>query len=141
MDAPVHRLGGHRFTCFATDSKGGQLADLELRHQLRARCKDRIRAAKDTGLRKFPFQEFKANQAWLEVVLGACDLIAWTQRLCLTGDLAKAEPRRLRYTLFHTPGRLARHARRTVLRLAANWPWNHHLRLAFVRLRKIPRLA
>src|SRR5438552_9526195 len=35
-------IGGHRFTCFATSTKGGQLADLELRHRRRARCEDRI---------------------------------------------------------------------------------------------------
>ncbi len=34
--------GGHRFTCFATNAKAGQLADLELRHRRRARCEDRI---------------------------------------------------------------------------------------------------
>jgi hypothetical protein len=35
-------IDGHRFTCFATSTKGGQLADLELRHRRRARCEDRI---------------------------------------------------------------------------------------------------
>jgi Transposase DDE domain group 1 len=34
-------IDGHRFTCFATDTKRGQLADLELRHRRRARCEDR----------------------------------------------------------------------------------------------------
>ena len=47
-------IDGHRFTCFATSTKGGQLADLELRHRRRARCEDRIRCAKDTGLRNLP---------------------------------------------------------------------------------------
>jgi Transposase DDE domain group 1 len=47
-------LDGHRFTCFATDARKGQLADLELRHRRRASCEDRIRAAKDTGLRNIP---------------------------------------------------------------------------------------
>ena len=46
--------GGHRFTCFATSTTGGQLADLELRHRRRARCEDRIRCAKDSGLRNLP---------------------------------------------------------------------------------------
>jgi hypothetical protein len=31
-------IGGHRFTCLATSTKGGQLADLELRHRRRACC-------------------------------------------------------------------------------------------------------
>ena len=47
-------IDGHRFTAFATDAKKGQLADLELRHRRRARCEDRIRCAKDTGLRNLP---------------------------------------------------------------------------------------
>jgi len=35
-------IGGHRFTCFVTSTKGGQLADPGLRHRQRARCEDRI---------------------------------------------------------------------------------------------------
>jgi hypothetical protein len=47
-------IDGHRFTAFATDASKGQLADLELRHRRRAWCEDRIRNAKDTGLRNLP---------------------------------------------------------------------------------------
>jgi hypothetical protein len=47
-------IDGHQFTCLATGTKGGQLPDLELRHRRRARCEDRIRCAKDTGLRNLP---------------------------------------------------------------------------------------
>lgn len=35
-------LDGLRLTCFADNTNGGQLADLELRHRRRARCGDRI---------------------------------------------------------------------------------------------------
>src|SRR5699024_11495527 len=45
---------GHRLTAFVTNTRGGQLADLELRHRQRARCEDRIRAGKQTGLAGFP---------------------------------------------------------------------------------------
>ena len=48
---------GHRYTAFATNTAPAvpaQLADLELRHRRRARAEDRIRAAKDTGLRNLP---------------------------------------------------------------------------------------
>jgi Transposase DDE domain group 1 len=69
-------LDGHRFTCFATDAKKGQLADLELRHRRRARCEDRIRAAKDTGLRNLPLHGFDQNQVWCELVAMACELLA-----------------------------------------------------------------
>ena len=55
-------INGHRFTAFATDARHGQLADLELRHRRRARCEDRIRCAKDTGLRNLPLHGFDQNQ-------------------------------------------------------------------------------
>jgi len=45
---------GNRLTVFITNTKRGQLADLELRHRRRARCEDRIRNMKDTGLRNLP---------------------------------------------------------------------------------------
>ena len=45
---------GNRLTVFITNTKRGQLADLELRHRRRARCEDRIRNMKDTGLRNPP---------------------------------------------------------------------------------------
>ncbi|EDY65422.2 predicted protein [Streptomyces pristinaespiralis ATCC 25486] len=40
---------GMRITCFAPPDR--PIADLELRHRLRARAEDRIRAARATGLR------------------------------------------------------------------------------------------
>jgi hypothetical protein len=67
------------------------------RHRQRARVEDRIRDDKDTGLAKFPFKQFALNEVWLEIVLLAHDLIVWTQALLLDGELAKAEPKRLRY--------------------------------------------
>jgi Transposase DDE domain group 1 len=89
-------VDGHRFTCFATDAKKGQLADLELRHRRRARCEDRIRCAKDTGLRNLPLKGFAQNQVWCEVVALACELPAWTQMLALAGAARRWEPKRLR---------------------------------------------
>jgi hypothetical protein len=55
-------IDGHRFTCFVTSTKGGQLADLELRHRRRARCEDRC--AKDTGLRNLPLHGYDQNKIW-----------------------------------------------------------------------------
>jgi hypothetical protein len=81
-------IDGHRFTCFATDAKRGQIADLELRHRRRARCEDRIRAAKDTGLRNLPLHGFTQNQIWCELAAMACELTAWVQMLALD-DLAE----------------------------------------------------
>ena len=75
---------GWRITCFATNtprSAGWRLADLEVRHRQRARCEDRIRGLKDTGLRNLPFHGYAQNRLWVEVVALAADLLAWTQTL------------------------------------------------------------
>jgi hypothetical protein len=127
-------IGGHRFTAFATSTKGGQLADLELRHRRRARCEDRIRAAKDTGLRNLPLQGFDQNQIWCELVAMACELLAWMQMLALDGPARRWEPKRLRLRLFPAAGRLARGGRRLRLRLAATWPWATQTTAAITRL-------
>jgi hypothetical protein len=130
-------IGGHRFTCFATGTKGGQLAGLELRHRLRARCEDRIRAAKDTGLRNLPLHGYAANQIWTELVAMACELLAWMQMLTLTGPARRWEPKRLRLRIFTVAGRIARGGRRLRLRIAARWPWATLITSAFTRLQDL----
>jgi Transposase DDE domain group 1 len=131
-------IDGHRFTAFATDARKGQLADLELRHRRRARCEDRIRNAKDTGLRNLPLKGFAQNQLWCEIVSLACELLAWTQMLALTGTARRWEPKRLRLRLFSAAGRLARGGRRLRLRLAERWPWARQITTAVTRLQAIP---
>ena len=131
-------IDGHRFTAFATDTKKGQLADLELRHRRRARCEDRIRCAKDTGLRGFPLTGYAQNQIWCEIVQLACELLAWTQMLALTGNARRWEPKRLRLRLLATAGRLVRGGRRLRLRLAERWPWASEVTAAITRLQALP---
>jgi hypothetical protein len=130
-------IDGHRFTAFATDAKKGQLADLELRHRRRARCEDRIRCAKDTGLRNLPLRGYAQNQLWCEIVALACDLLAWTQMLALAGEARRWEPKRLRLRLFAVAGRLATSGRRLRLRLAQRWPWAADISAAVARLQAI----
>jgi len=127
-------INGHRFTAFATDARRGQLADLELRHRRRARCEDRIRNAKDTGLRNLPLHGFAQNQLWCELVAMACELLTWMQLLALDGPARAWEPKRLRLRLFSVAGRLVRGGRRLRLRLAATWPWAGQLTAAITRL-------
>jgi hypothetical protein len=127
-------LDGHRFTCFATGASRGQLADLELRHRRRARCEDRIRCAKDTGLRNLPLHGFAQNQIWCEIVALACELLAWMQMLAFDGPARRWEPKRLRLRIFAVAGRLVRGGRRLRLSVAANWPWAGHLTAAATRL-------
>jgi hypothetical protein len=127
-------IKGHRFTAFATDARRGQLASLELRHRRRARCEDRIRNAKDTGLRNLPLYGFTQNQVWCELVAMASELLAWIQMLALDGAARVWEPKRLRLRLFSAAGRLARGGRRLRLRHAATWPWAAQLTAAITRL-------
>jgi hypothetical protein len=129
---------GFRFQAILTDQPEPDIAVIERRHRQRARVEDRIRDDKDTGLANFPFKEFALNEIWLEIVLLAHDLIVWTQALLLDGELAKAEPKRLRYTLLHVAGRLAFSGRRAKLHLQGTWPWATELLAAFRRLKAIP---
>jgi hypothetical protein len=131
---------GHRFQAILTDQTG-PIAELERDHRARARVEDHIRNDKTTGLRNLPFRTFEHNQVWLQIVRLAHDLIAWTQTLLLTGELATAEPKRLRYRLLHVAGRLAFHARTATLRLPAAWPWAGQLAAAFERLDALPAPA
>ena len=129
---------GHRFQVFLTDQPDHDLARLELRHRQRARVEDRIRGAKATGLANLPFDLWRRNAVWLELVLAAQDLTCWAQGLLLDGHLAVAEPKTLRYRLWHVAARIVRHARRRILRLQRSWPWAVTLARAFARLRALP---
>ena len=131
--------GGYRFQVFLTNQQGRRLARLEQLHRARAAAEDRIRCGKDTGLANLPFRAFQPNAAWLELVLIGQDLLAWTRRLLLAGtELARCEPKRLRYRLLHVAGRLTSHARRLILHLPRDWPWREALLQAFQRLRALP---
>jgi hypothetical protein len=125
---------GYRFQAILTDQTDADIAILERRHRQRARVEDRVRDDKDTGLSKLPFQAFALNEVWLEIVMLAHDLIVWTQALCLDGELARAEPKRLRYRLLHIAARLAFSGRQAKLHLPAAWPWTEALKAAFEKL-------
>ncbi|HEX5995307.1 MAG TPA: IS1380 family transposase [Jiangellales bacterium] len=132
---------GMRHQVFATDTPAGHgsIQFLEARHRAHARVEDRIRCGKETGFGRFPSRVFAINQAWLQLALVAINLIAWTQRLLLDGELAKAEPKKLRYRLLHVAARITRSARQTRVRIAQRWPWATDLVAAFARLAALPR--
>ena len=92
-------------------------------------------------MRNLPHHAFEHNQTWLEASLIAQDLLTWMKLICLTGELATAEPKRLRHRLLHTAGKLVRHGRRTRLKLDRDWPWATALAAAFARLRAISALC
>jgi hypothetical protein len=129
---------GYRLAVFITDQQEADIRKLDLTHRGHARVEDRIREAKDCGLRNLPFKSFAHNQVWLWLVQLAQDLIAWTKQLTLTEEMRAWELKRLRYRLLHQSGRLARHARRTILRLAKDWPYSEQLATAFATMQALP---
>lgn len=132
---------GHRFQAILTDQEGADIATIECRHRARARAENEIADDKDTGLEKLPFRAFAMNAVWLELILIAHDLLAWTKALLLEGELARARPKRLRHRLLHLAARLAFSGRRAKLRLQAGWPWAAELVAAFAKLRALPAAA
>lgn len=129
---------GYRLAVFICDLPSDSVPELDLTHRGHARVENSIRQGKDCGLQNLPFKSFAHNQVWLWLVMLAQDLIAWTKQLCLTDRERAWELKRLRYRLLHQSGRIARHARRTVLRLARDWPWSGQLAAAFARLHALP---
>jgi hypothetical protein len=133
--------GGMRITAFITDTPARvvphQLAGLELRHRQHARVEDRIREAKDTGLRNMPCRAWNENNAWLQVVLTAVDLTAWTQLIAFdhAPTLARCEIATFRYRVLHVAARLTRGGRQLRLRLDSTWRWATEIAAAFPRLR------
>jgi len=124
-------VDGMRVTAFATNTVRGQLPDLEPRHRRRARCEDRIRIAKDTGLANLPLASFNANRSRrcappsCAVVALAAEITAWTQMLAFGETPARRwEPKKLRYRIFTVPATLARTGRRVVLHLLARSAWS-----------------
>jgi hypothetical protein len=130
-------IDGHRFQTFVTDLTDPDIAYLEALHRGRGRAEKRICDAKDTGLANLPSANFAINSAWVQLVLIAQDLLTWTKLLCLNGELARAEPKRLRYTLLHAAGIITRSGRQTRLRIATGWPWADPLANAFARVRAL----
>jgi hypothetical protein len=126
---------GWRITVFATNTAGGRLAELELRHRLRARAEDRIRGLKDTGMTNLPLQAFTKNQIWLELVQLGAELLTWTQLLAWPDAPARTwEPKRLRLRLLAVAGRIITTGRRRILRLSQRWPWTELITAGHQRL-------
>ena len=76
-----------------------------------------------------PSKYFGANAAWLRMSVITFNVLTAMKRLALPAELIAARPKRLRFLIFHTPGRLIHHARKTVLRLVrgyqrfSNWAY------------------
>lgn len=127
-------VDGHRYQVFVTDLPDPDIAYLEALYRGRGRAERQICDTKATGVTNLPSHSFAINTARLQLALVAHDLLAWTRQLILDGDLATAEPKRLRYCVFHTAGQIATTGRRPFCRLSNAWPWTRELVDAFARL-------
>jgi hypothetical protein len=117
----------------------GQPAYIDAAHRVHARVEDAIRTGKETGIGKFPSHLLSHNRAWLAAALTAAALLAWLRLLALNGDLAKAEPKTLRYRILHAAARLARSGRRRRLKISATWPWAPAIVTAWDRITALPQ--
>lgn len=67
-----------------------------------------------------PSKRFGANAAWLRLAVLTHNVLTALKRLALPPELLAARPKRLRFLFFNTAGRIVRHARKMLLRLALN---------------------
>jgi hypothetical protein len=117
----------------------GQPAYIDAAHRVHARVEDAIRTGKDCGIGKFPSHDFAINSAWLAASLTAAALLAWLRLIALDGDLARAEPKTLRYKILHAAGKLVRGGRRRRLKIPATWPWANAIATAWTRITALPQ--
>ena len=109
-------IEGLRHTAFicaertAGETSALSLARLEVRHRSHARVEDRIRQAKAAGLRNLPCKQVPENHAWLECVLAAFDLVAWSKLICFFDEpaLGHCEIDAFRYRILHMAARISR---------------------------------
>jgi hypothetical protein len=128
----------YRYWGHYTDAAGVDPVEADRHMRAHAHVEDHIRRLKDSAANRFPFCDFDANAAWLAVVCMADALVRWFQRLCLDGPLAKAEPKSLRWAVWHTPARVIRTARQHIVRILHDWPTAELLIGAYRHIQAIP---
>jgi hypothetical protein len=136
---------GWRYSLWVSNVPAGlrgwraHLAYIDAAHRVHARVEDRIRTGKDCGIGRFPSHDFAMNSAWLGVSLIAAALLSWLRLITLDGDLARAEPKTLRYRVLPAAGKLVRGGRRRRLKIPATWPWTQAVATAWARITALPQ--
>lgn len=64
-----------------------------------------------------PCGRFGANAAWLRFAVLAHNVLTGMKRIALKAELLRARPKRLRYQIFCSPGKLVHHARQVLLKI------------------------
>ncbi len=124
----AYRYWGHY-----TDQVGDAVS-LDAHMRAHAHVEDHIRRLKDSGLERFPFADLDANRARLAVVCFGADLVRWFQLLCCAGELGVAEPKSLRWRLWHTPARIVRRAGAEIVRILDGWPGGDAILASYRRM-------
>ncbi len=130
-----------RHHCFITDRHDLDTAAADAYHRDHARVELAIRDLKDNGLAHCPSGRFFANAAHLACASLAHNIARWTARLGRAqhpGRLTVANTQKQR--LLTVCGRVVNHGRRHILRLPADWPWQHTFTRALRHLRNLPLL-
>ena len=101
---------------------------------------DGVRTAKAMGLRNLPSKTWQVNKGWVLAANLAADLTAWARLLGFHDQpgLRDAEPDTLRYRIWSIPARLARHARKRILKISPDWPWRDAFITCWNRLCALP---
>ncbi len=109
---------------FLTNAPRYSLSILDARHRGRGRCENRICALKNTGLGRFPYFAFAADEAWANQAMFAMNLLSWIQLSILTSVHAAGiwDAKRWWYRVFSVAGKLVPGGRQTILRLPRTAP-------------------
>jgi len=140
LDGDIEQVWAYSFIITNLDvATPDKARTVEYWYRHRTDIEDRIRDAKHgAALRHLPSGDRAVNTAWMWGALLAVNLSAWLHELAGLdhgNGRGRAHLGRLRRELICVPGRLIRHARRTVLRLP---PGTHALAQALARLRALP---
>jgi hypothetical protein len=123
-----------RYGAFATNTATGQVQWLDARHRTQAHVEDKMKETKACGAERLPSKDYQRNSAWLQLVTLAVSLLAWLRLIALDGELARAEPKMLRFRIFSAPARHVLHARQRVLKIPPGWTWAEDLTHAWTRI-------
>ncbi|NYJ20955.1 hypothetical protein HNR05_002746 [Leifsonia psychrotolerans] len=119
----------HRFHAFFTTSTLDTVT-ADKTHRAHAIIEQVNADLKDSALAHLPSGKFAANAAWLILACIAFNLARAIGALTGT-DLGKARSGTIRRKLISVPARISTSARRLVLHLPKDWPWEKHWTAAF----------
>jgi hypothetical protein len=129
----------YRYHAVFTDSPLPML-DAEAAHRGHAVIEQVIADLKNSALAHLPSGSFAANAAWLVLAAIGFNLTRAAGALA-SAFHARATTATIRAQLISVPARLARSARRLVLHLPHDWPWQHGWQQLFTTASTGPPIA